>query len=215
MSVDDKRIVVVGQVHQSGGAGDGLCRVPRGIEFLGNFGRAGNRVGCQQNRPGARQVDQKRDLTRSMSGCLIQVESGSDLRILCRRDIGPVRPVPRLPAGPVQRPGQGPFGRRNQHRRLRKIEQPAQMVDMGMGQDEQVDILWRDARAGQLGGGHIVGRDRQNLAKSAKRVVSGRLCGIFSVFGRKAAVDQDVFIRVSGQKEPANPDIARARMDPK
>ena len=87
------------------------------------------------------------------------------------------------------------------------------MVDVGMALDHQVDIAWNKAQLGQLRGGHIVGRDRQNTAKTAQIILDRRGLRGLGVFLRETCVDQHSLICVRLDHKAANADNAAIGVD--
>lgn len=136
------------------------------------------------------------------------------VRITLKLHIVARRPAHRLTCAPIQRARQRAFGGRDQHRGLREPAQMADMVDMGMGENHQSDIARGHPRGGQLRLGRVARPALQDHAKGIKTILAPRRARIIGVFDGKTAIDKDILARIRPDQKPANPNIARPRMDP-
>ena len=128
------------------------------------------------------QFQHHRQLPRRMTRRQHDTETRADVTILIQNDILPVRPFKGLHATPVKRARQSAFSRCNQHRRLCEISDTANMVNMCMGLDHQINRIRFNTAAGKLGFGQIIRPANQYLAKFIKAVFSAGSPKVLRIF---------------------------------
>ena len=182
MTVDHHRISGGCQSQDAGGAAAGGDEIAGAFEPFGHFGRARDGVGGQQNRTGFGQVNQKGQLSGGVAGGQKYLKAGANLGVCIQQAVGGIGPVHRLDIAEIAGAGHGTLGGSHQNRGARKACDMADMVDMAMGDDQQVNIGGRQVAPRKLGGGHVAHIKFKHLAKACQAIGQGSRRAIISIF---------------------------------
>jgi hypothetical protein len=168
--------------------------------------RPRKRIRGQQDPPGVRQINPQGQLPRRMAGHMQHGDMRADVGILMHRAPFGLRPFHWLIPGPVQRARQGTLLGPDDDRAMREMPKAADMVDMAVRQDQQVNIAGVQLQQRKLRKDQVLRPEFCQMAKRRKPLGLAGCDGIGRIGIGKSGIDQDPLAPVSGDQKSRDAD---------